>query len=108
MSTARHTSAHTSPVDGAVFRDSRKARETGHPKKASLPSSIHKVLQLSNNKKSGPSSFPGKQPAPTILLILLGDLGAGAAPASLQLQLTVIGNRQGFRCFMSELDLTVK
>jgi hypothetical protein len=58
MRTARHTSAHTSTQDGAVFRDSRKAREIGHPLKASLPSSIHKVLRLSNNKKSGLSKLP--------------------------------------------------
>ncbi len=37
----------------------------------------HKVLRLSNNKKSGLLSFPGKQPAPTILCDFTRDLGAG-------------------------------
>lgn len=36
------------------------------------------------------------------------DLGAGTAPASLQLQLTAIGNPLGFRRLMSESDSTVK
>jgi hypothetical protein len=68
----------------------------------------HKVLQLSNNKKSGLLSFQGKQPAPTILAFLLEIWEREAAPASLQLQLTAIGNGRVFGFPMSESDSTVK
>ncbi len=68
----------------------------------------HKVLQLSNNKKERAFSFSGKQPAPTILAFLLEIWEREAAPASLQLQLTAIGNQRGFRGFVSESNATVK
>lgn len=70
LSTARHTSAHTSAMDGAVFEALAKTRDRSS-EKASLPSSLHKVLQLSNNKKERAFSFSGKLPAPTILAFLL-------------------------------------
>ena len=60
--------------------DSRKAR--GHTIREGIAALItHKILQLSNNKKSGLFSFRGKQPAPTILTIYLEIWEREAAPA---------------------------
>lgn len=52
VSTARHTSAHTSPMDGVAF--GTLAKHAGHIIREGIAALItHKVLQLSNNKKSG-------------------------------------------------------
>jgi hypothetical protein len=106
----KHRKTHFGAHFSQGWRGLRGSRKDARPaiREGIAALITHKVLQLSNNKKSGLLASQGSWPAPTILSILPGDLGAGAAPASLQLQLTAIGNRRGFRCSMSESDATVK
>ncbi|HYY42647.1 MAG TPA: hypothetical protein VE775_07960, partial [Pyrinomonadaceae bacterium] len=73
--------------------DSRKAHSLAT--REGIPALVvhTKSLQLSNNdKKSGLYSFSGKPARSFNSPDLLGISGAGAAPALLQMQLTLVGN----------------
>ena len=74
-----HTSRHTSPEDGDLA-DSRKAPRSSSEKAPCLRLS-QKLTSIVKKLKERASNFPGKLPAPSILLVLLLRLGAGSAPA---------------------------
>ena len=69
-----HTSRHTSPEDGELT-DSRKAPSSSSRR---LPAFISRKRYFDCQKTKGAGlNFPGKLPAPSILLIFTLRLGAG-------------------------------
>lgn len=66
VSTARHTSAHTSPMDGAAFGLSQSTQATSS-EKASLPSSLTRYFSYQTTKRAGDELLREALPAPTIL-----------------------------------------
>lgn len=77
VSTARHTSAHTSPMDGAVFRDSRKARETGHPRRHRCPHHSQSTSVIKQQKERA-VSFSGKLARSNNSLYFTRRFGSGS------------------------------
>ena len=59
VSTARHTSAHTSAMDGVAFRDSRKARRPRHPRRHRCPHHSQGTSVIKQQKERA-FSFSGK------------------------------------------------
>lgn len=89
------------------LRDSRKDQGTGHPRRHRCPHHSQDTSVIKQQKERAFELLREARPAPTILWIFR-DLGAGAAPAFLQIQLTPIGNRQCFHSRVFESDATVK
>jgi hypothetical protein len=77
VSTARHTSAHTSAEDGAASGLSQST-QVAHPRRHRCPHLFTKYFSYQTTKRAGSLASQGSWPAPTILAILSGDLGAGS------------------------------
>jgi hypothetical protein len=59
-------------------QDSRKARGLHHPRRHRCPHLFTKYFSYQTTKRAGSLASQGSWPAPTILSILPGDLGAGS------------------------------